>query len=57
MRDLVKQEPFITRDQRLQAEGLARGKYAVAIGVQPDIQAEFIKMGTPIQTIIPEEGA
>ena len=36
---------------------LARGKYAVAIGVQPDIQAEFIKMGARIQTIIPEEGA
>ena len=57
MRELVKQEPFITRDQRLQAESLARGKYAVAIGVQPDIQAEFIKMGARIQTIIPEEGA
>ena len=38
-------------------ESLARGKYAIAIGVQPDIQAQFVKAGAPIQTIIPEEGA
>ena len=57
MRDLVKQEPVLTRDQRLQVESLARGKYAIAIGVQPDLQAEFVKAGAPIQTIIPEEGA
>ena len=57
MRDLVRQEPVLTRDQRLQAESLARGKYSVAIGVQPDLQAEFVKAGAPIQTIIPEEGA
>lgn len=57
MRDLVRNEPAITRDQRLQVEGLARGKYAIAIGVQPDIQAEFIKAGAPIKTVIPKEGA
>lgn len=57
MRDLAKNEPVITRDQRLQAEGLARGKFAVALGVQPDIQAEFIKAGAKIKTVIPEEGA
>ncbi len=56
MRDLAKQEPFLTRDQRLQAEWVARGKYAIAIGVQPDLQAEFIKAGAPIKTVIPEEG-
>ncbi len=57
MRDLVKQEPVLTRDQRLQVETLARGKYAIAIGVQPDLQAEFVKLGAPIKTVIPEEGA
>lgn len=57
MRELVKNEPAVTRDQRLQVEGLARGKYAIAIGVQPDIQAEFIKASAPIKTVIPKEGA
>ena len=57
MREMVKQEPVIIRDQRLQVEGLARGKYAIAIGVQPDIQGEFIKAGAHIETIIPAEGA
>ncbi|MBI2934259.1 MAG: extracellular solute-binding protein, partial [Chloroflexi bacterium] len=57
MRELVKNQPALTRDQRLQVEGLARGKYAIAIGVQPDIQAEFIKFGAPIKTVIPKEGA
>ncbi|MDP2645437.1 MAG: extracellular solute-binding protein [Desulfobacterales bacterium] len=57
MRDLAKNEPVITRDQRLQAEGLARGKYAVALGVQPDIQAEFIAAGARVKTVIPTEGA
>ncbi len=57
MRELVKNEPAITRDQRLQVEGLAKAKYAIAVGAQPDIQAEFIKVGAPIKTVIPKEGA
>ena len=56
MRALVKQEPAITRDQRLQAESLARGKYAIAIGAQPDILESFIKVGSPVKTLVPEEG-
>ncbi len=56
MRELVKQEPVITRDQRLQMEGVARGKYSVAIGAQPDILADFVKAGAHVDTIIPEEG-
>jgi len=56
MRSLASQEPVITREQRLQVESLARGKYAIAIGMQPDIQAEFVKYGSPIKTVVPEEG-
>ncbi len=56
MRALVKQEPVITRDQRLQMEGLARGKYAIAIGAQPDILESFIKVGSPVKPLVPEEG-
>lgn len=56
MRELVKNEPVITRDQRLQLEGLAKGKYAIAIGPQTGLQADFIKAGAPIKTVIPKEG-
>ncbi len=56
LRNLVKQEPFLTRNIRLQVEWLARGKYPIAIGAQPDIQAEFLKHGAPIKTVTPEEG-
>ncbi len=56
MRELVKQEPTITRDQRLQVEGMARGKYPIAIGAQPDILADFIKASAHVDTVIPEEG-
>ena len=56
MRNLVNQGPGSTGSQRLEVESLARGKYAIAIGIQPDIQAEFIKNGAPIKTIIPAEG-
>lgn len=56
MRALVKQEPVITRDQRLQVESLARGKYPIAIGAQPDILSDFMKAGSHVDTVIPEEG-
>ncbi|MBI4330969.1 MAG: extracellular solute-binding protein [Chloroflexi bacterium] len=56
IREMVKNEPVVTRDQRFQAEGLARGKFAIGIGVQTGIQAELIKAGAPIKTVIPKEG-
>lgn len=57
MRSLVNNAPAITRDQRLQVEGLARGKYSIAIGAQPDILVEFIKLGAPVKKVVPGEGA
>ncbi len=56
MRHLAKQDLTITRDRRLQVEGLARGKYAIAIGSQPDELESLIKAGAPIKPLIPEEG-
>ncbi len=48
MKDLAKQEPAITRDQRMLTEWIARGKYAVALAPDKATTAEFIKSGAPI---------
>ncbi len=54
---LAKQEPFISRDERLLTEWVARGKYSILIGTKPDPIAEFVKAGAPLVSIIPKEGA
>lgn len=56
IQELIKQNPQILRDQRLQIEWLARGKYAIAPSPKPEILAEFIRAGAPIKSIIPKEG-
>ncbi len=53
---LVDQEPFVTRDNRLAAEGVAKGKYAVSIAVAHDVMKEFLDIGAPVQLILPVEG-
>lgn len=55
MKELAKQKPVINRDQRLQMEWVARGKYAIGLGLQTDLPTEFIKAGAPIREIIPED--
>ncbi len=55
MKELVKQKPAINRDQRLQVEWVARGKYAIGLGMQTDLPTEFIKAGAPIMEIVPED--
>lgn len=56
MRELVKQEPFILRDQRLQVDWLARGKYPIAIQPKTDVMGEARRAGAPITDLTPEEG-
>ncbi len=48
MRDLAKQEPLITRDLRMQAEWIAKGKYPVGIGESIPAFNDFQKAGAPI---------
>ncbi len=55
MRELAKLEPMINRDQRLQVEWVARGKYSIGLGMQTDLPTEFIAAGAPIVEIIPED--
>lgn len=48
MRQLSKHDLTITRDARLHAEGVARGKYAIGIGADNQAVSDFIRVGTPI---------
>jgi iron(III) transport system substrate-binding protein len=56
MRQLVKQEPAITRDRRLQAEWVARGKYAISIATNFENAIEFMNLGSPIAFAKVKEG-
>ena len=57
MKQLVKQEPFITRDSRLQIEGLARGKFSLAIAVTSRLVTDFKKAGAHIEDMVMAEGS
>ncbi len=57
MRQMVKQEPIFQRDGRLEIESLAEGKYAIQIGAAADVGINFKRMGSPIDFIVPVEGA
>ncbi len=54
---LLKQEPAVIQDQRVESEWIARGKYAVLLGADEQNAAEFIKAGAPLSTIQLKEGA
>ncbi len=56
MREMVKQEPAITRDSRMQVEWVARGKYPVGVATRIEDTAFFIKEGAPVATIKMKEG-
>lgn len=56
MRELAKQEPVVTRDDRLAVEWVARGKYPITIGPATRIVEEFKVAGAPIKAFSPVEG-
>lgn len=56
MRQLVRQEPVVTRDRRLQAEWVARGKYALSVATNLENAIEFIRLGAPIDFVKVKEG-
>lgn len=55
MQDLAKQEPAITRDQRLMAEWLAHGKYSIMLGNSSDIVMGLIREGAPVAFVETKE--
>lgn len=56
MQKLADQELLISRNQRLQAEWLARGKYAISIAVGWSEFEPFAALGAPLQAIRVAEG-
>lgn len=57
IRELAKMEPVIIRDERLQIDWLARGKYPIALIPNTPTMTEFRKIGAPIISFIPQEGS
>lgn len=55
MRQLVKQEPMVLRDERLMAEWVAKGKYPVGLGIKNEHVYEMIKAGAPVVKYAPLE--
>lgn len=56
LRQLVKQEPSITRDRRVQVEALARGKFPLSLASSAEPIAEFMSIGAPIAYVKVKEG-
>lgn len=56
MKKLMLTEPAVIRDERLQVEWLAKGKYAVAVAPKGTFVESFIAAGAPIKEIILREG-
>ncbi|MBI4332204.1 MAG: extracellular solute-binding protein [Chloroflexi bacterium] len=56
MRQFVKQEPALTRDKRLSAEWVARGKYALGVAPTHQTVIDFARAGAPIAWVKVSEG-
>ncbi len=56
LQKLLTQEPMVTRDRRLQAEWVARGKYAIGVALDTSTVQQFIKDGAPLKMVWPKEG-
>ncbi len=57
VRNLARQEPVITRDLRLHAESVARGKYPIGLAADPEVRLSFQRAGAPIKQVLPREGS
>lgn len=57
MKKMVLQEPIVIRDERLQMEWLAKGKYPMLVGAKTTEVERFLNVGAPIKSINVKEGA
>ncbi len=55
-REFVKQDPFITRDRRLQVEWVAKEKHLITLGPSTPVVADFQRAGAPLSWLEPKEG-
>ncbi|MBI4330136.1 MAG: extracellular solute-binding protein [Chloroflexi bacterium] len=56
LREFARQEPTITRTDRLMGEWVSRGRYPISVGLGNKIVEEFKRVGSPIESVIPAEG-
>lgn len=56
LRQLASQEPFISRDHRLLAEWVARGKYPIGIAIEAEGIEQLRSAGANLQYVLPVEG-
>lgn len=56
LQQLIKNEPVILQDTRLQMDWIARGKVALALAPTPGPWNEFRKAGAPLKSLTPKEG-
>lgn len=57
LRQLIqKQEVVIQRDDRINVESVARGKYSISLGPRNPILEEFLKAGAPLAVVKVKEG-
>ncbi|MBI4333373.1 MAG: ABC transporter substrate-binding protein [Chloroflexi bacterium] len=57
LRQLIKQqEAVIERDNRIQVESVARGKYAIGLAPNPDNMATFLNLKAPLDVVIFKQG-
>lgn len=54
---LIKQEALVVRDNRLQVEWVARGKYSIAIAPLIEAVQDFRRLGAPVALVLVKEGA
>ncbi len=57
MKKLVLNQPVVMRDERLQTEWVARGKYPVLIGAKPTVIETFVTAGAPLKWVKVREQA
>lgn len=57
MKKLALQQPVIVRDERLQVEWTARGRYPLAIGAKPTVVQSFVNTGANLAFVFVKEGA
>lgn len=55
-RKLGAQDIYVTTDQRLQLEGLSKGKFAISIAAVQELANDFIRRGAPIRHASLKEG-
>ncbi len=51
MKDLLAQDPVITRDDRLLTESVAHGKYAIGVSPSTSVPIEFINKGARVEFV------